>query len=65
MNQEQVLEQCRKCGAMLEGHFKLSSGRHGDRYFQCARLLSDPLRAETLARAVVLKIEQSVEVLRG
>ena len=60
MNQEQVLEQCRRCGAMLEGHFQLSSGRHSDRYFQCALLLSDPLRAETLARAVALKIEVSV-----
>jgi orotate phosphoribosyltransferase len=65
MNQEQVLEQCRKCGAMLEGHFQLSSGLHSDRYFQCALLLSDPLRAEALARAVALKIEQSVDVVVG
>jgi orotate phosphoribosyltransferase len=65
MNQEQVLEQCRRCGAMLEGHFQLSSGRHSDRYFQCALLLSDPLRAETLARAVALKIEVSVDVVVG
>jgi len=65
MNQEQVLEQCRRCGAMLEGHFQLSSGRHSDRYFQCALLLSDPLRAETMARAVALKIEASVEVVVG
>ncbi len=65
MNQEQVLEQCRRCGAMLEGHFLLSSGRHGDRYFQCALLLSDPLRAEALARAIAVKIETSVDVVVG
>ncbi len=36
--------------AMLEGHFLLSSGRHSDRYFQCARLLQYPDRAaEALA----------------
>ena len=35
----------KQCGALLEGHFLLSSGRHGDRYFQCARLLEHPDRA--------------------
>jgi orotate phosphoribosyltransferase len=35
----------RGCGALLEGHFLLSSGRHSDRYFQCARLLQYPDRA--------------------
>jgi orotate phosphoribosyltransferase len=33
------------CGALLEGHFLLSSGRHSDKYFQCARLLQYPDRA--------------------
>jgi len=65
MNQEQVLEQARGCGALLEGHFQLSSGLHSDRYFQCALLLADPLRAEKLARSVVLKLEQSAEVVIG
>ena len=35
----------KQSGALLEGHFLFSSGRHGDRYFQCARLLSYPDRA--------------------
>ncbi|MDR1046812.1 MAG: orotate phosphoribosyltransferase [Treponema sp.] len=35
----------RESGAMLEGHFLLSSGRHSDRYFQCARLLQYPDKA--------------------
>ena len=35
----------KECGALLEGHFLLSSGKHGDRYFQCARLLQYPDRA--------------------
>jgi orotate phosphoribosyltransferase len=33
-------------GALLEGHFRLSSGLHSDRYLQCARLLMWPDRAE-------------------
>jgi orotate phosphoribosyltransferase len=40
----------RDSGAMLEGHFLLSSGRHADRYFQCAKLFYYPDRAaEALA----------------
>ena len=35
----------KQSGAFLEGHFLLSSGRHADSYFQCARLLSCPDRA--------------------
>jgi orotate phosphoribosyltransferase len=65
MNQEQVLELCRKSGAMLEGHFQLSSGRHSDRYFQCALLLANPRHAEQLARAVRLKIEQTPDIVVG
>lgn len=47
---ENVLALLRKSGAMLEGHFLLSSGRHSDRYFQCARLLQYPdFAAEAIA----------------
>jgi orotate phosphoribosyltransferase len=50
-----VIALLKESGALLEGHFLLSSGRHGDRYFQCARLLQYPDRAaaalaETAAR---------------
>lgn len=45
MNQEQVLDLFRRTNAMLEGHFRLSSGRHSNRYFQCALLLADPRKA--------------------
>jgi len=36
----------KESGAFLSGHFLLSSGRHGDSYFQCAKLLEHPDRAE-------------------
>ena len=42
---DKVVDLLRESGAMLEGHFLLSSGRHSDRYFQCARLLQFPDRA--------------------
>jgi orotate phosphoribosyltransferase len=37
-------------GALLEGHFRLSSGLHSGRYLQCARLLQWPERAEAAGR---------------
>jgi orotate phosphoribosyltransferase len=40
-----VISLLRESGAMLEGHFLLSSGRHSDKYFQCAKLLQYPNRA--------------------
>jgi orotate phosphoribosyltransferase len=41
---------------MLEGHFLLSSGRHSDRYFQCARLFQYPDRAEKAMAEVVQRL---------
>ena len=45
MDQEAVLDEFRGAGALLEGHFKLSSGLHSPVYLQCARVLMDPKRA--------------------
>jgi orotate phosphoribosyltransferase len=57
LDQEHVLDLFRQTGAMLEGHFELSSGLHSERYFQCALLLADPRRAELLAQSLAKKIE--------
>lgn len=53
---DDVLAEFRASGALLEGHFKLSSGKHSGHYLQCARVLMNPARANRLARAVVAKI---------
>ena len=50
---EEVLAEFRASGALLEGHFKLSSGRHSGHYLQCARVLMNPARAGRLAQGVV------------
>ncbi len=60
MNEEQVLEEFRQAGALLEGHFVLSSGLHSARYLQCARVLMDAKRAEKLCLALKQKIATSV-----
>jgi len=57
---ENVLALLRDTGAMLEGHFLLSSGRHSDRYFQCAKLLKHPAMAEMALMDVAEKIRRDV-----
>src|SRR5215211_127098 len=47
-----LLDLFRKSGALLEGHFRLSSGLHSTGYLQCALVLQDPARAELLGRAI-------------
>lgn len=50
MNQQEVLDLFRRSGALLEGHFKLTSGLHSGRYMQSALVLQYPELAETLGR---------------
>jgi orotate phosphoribosyltransferase len=45
-------------GALLTGHFRLSSGLHSDRYLQCARLLMWPRRAETAGRELAERLRE-------
>jgi orotate phosphoribosyltransferase len=52
MNQEAVLDLFRKSGALLEGHFRLSSGLHSDRYLQSALVLQYPEFATALGEAL-------------
>src|SRR5205823_4282774 len=49
---EEAEELFARTGAMLTGHFLLSSGRHSDRYVQKARVLEDPVAAMRLAREI-------------
>jgi orotate phosphoribosyltransferase len=52
MTDQEVLALFRHSGALLEGHFKLSSGLHSDRYLQSALVLQHPDFAEQLGRAL-------------
>lgn len=53
MDQEQILKIFKESGALLNGHFKLTSGLHSASYFQCAKVLQYPQYAETLSKMVV------------
>ncbi|MDP3300811.1 MAG: orotate phosphoribosyltransferase [Sulfuricurvum sp.] len=45
--------------ALLEGHFKLSSGNHSQFYLQSAKVLEDPKTAKLLADALAVQINES------
>jgi orotate phosphoribosyltransferase len=58
MEKQQVLQHFRDAGALLEGHFLLSSGLHSPVYLQCARVLMDARRAGTLCAALAADIRE-------
>jgi orotate phosphoribosyltransferase len=53
---EELLKIFRDAGALLEGHFRLSSGLHSTGYLQCALVLQHPLHAELLGRALAARL---------
>src|SRR5699024_3539903 len=55
MTDREVLDLFRQSGALLEGHFKLSSGLHSDRYLQSALVLQYPDFAAQLGAALAGK----------
>lgn len=59
MTDDEVLAEFRAAGALLEGHFILSSGLRSSRYLQCARVLMDPRRAERLCSALAAKLPEA------
>jgi orotate phosphoribosyltransferase len=58
MTRDELLELFRTSGALLEGHFRLSSGLHSSGYLQSALVLQHPDRAERLGRALADRTRQ-------
>lgn len=56
MTKDEVLAIFRECGAILEGHFILSSGLRSPVFLQKARVFMNPAKAEILCRALAEKI---------
>lgn len=52
-----VIDTLKEVGALLEGHFLLSSGKHSNRYCQCAKLLQYPDKAEKVLKVVADKLK--------
>lgn len=58
MTTDELLDLFRRSGALLEGHFRLSSGLHSAGYLQCALVLAHPRHAETLGRGIADQIRE-------
>lgn len=52
-----VLSLLNKTGALLQGHFRLSSGLHSPNYVQCALLLQSPRNAKAIGEALASKVK--------
>jgi orotate phosphoribosyltransferase len=52
MTRDELLDLFRKSGALLEGHFRLTSGLHSTGYLQCALVLQHPQHAEALGAEI-------------
>lgn len=61
MTRDELLDLYRRSGALLEGHFRLSSGLHSSGFMQCALVLQNPTDAEALGR----DLAQHLRRLRG
>ncbi|HDO52156.1 MAG TPA: orotate phosphoribosyltransferase [Rhizobiales bacterium] len=60
MTKDELLKEMREAGALLEGHFVLSSGRHSAAYLQCARFLMDAERAGRACAALADKVSAEI-----
>ena len=64
MNADEVINQFRETGALLEGHFQLTSGLHSTVYLQCARVLEFPEKAAAFAEAIARQFRgQGIELV--
>ncbi|MCB5176117.1 MULTISPECIES: orotate phosphoribosyltransferase [Microvirga] len=59
MTQNEVLDEFRSAGALLEGHFILSSGLHSPVFLQKMFVFQDPVRTERVCKALAEKIRQA------
>lgn len=58
--QSKLIQLMEESGALLTGHFRLSSGLHSGKYIQCARLLEGPPRAEYAGRKLAEALESEL-----
>jgi len=61
-----VVEVLKECDALLEGHFLLSSGKHSNKYCQCAKLMQYPDKTEKVIKIVAEKVKDlGIDVVVG
>src|SRR3712207_3595012 len=59
MPEPDILAIFRECGALLEGHFLLTSGAHSDRYLEKFQVLQHPRHVESLCHALAERVRDA------
>ncbi len=66
LTQERVMEILKEAGVLLEGHFRLTSGKHSNKYLQCAKIFRNTKYSEELCAALAEEFkDEGVEVVIG
>lgn len=66
IEKKRVIEILEKTGALKRGHFLLTSGRHSDRYIQCAQVLQYPQYTEEICKGLAEQFkDDNVEIVIG
>mgnify|MGYP000695876218 CR=1 FL=1 len=60
--EDRVLEILTETGVLLQGHFLLTSGRHSDKYMQCARVFQYPEYSEELSRMLADQLSGDLDI---
>ena len=59
ITQQRIIEILKEAGVLLEGHFKLTSGRHSNQYLQCAKIFRNTKYSEELCAALAEQYQDS------
>jgi len=59
MSKEKIINIFKETGALLDGHFVLTSGRHSSSYFQCAKVLQYPKYLSRFAQNIANNFKNS------
>ena len=66
ITQARVMEILKEAGVLLEGHFKLTSGRHSNKYLQCAKIFRNTKYSEELCGALAEQYcKEGVQIVIG
>ena len=66
MNREEIIKILEQSGAMKNGHFLLASGKHSEKYVQCAKLFERPEYAEKLVAELISELDtEQIDTVAG
>ncbi len=66
LDQDRVMDILKEAGVLLEGHFLLTSGKHSDRYLQCAKIFRHTKYSEELCGALAAQFaDKQIDVVIG